>query len=34
VNVGRPIDLQPYFSLNEKDNFEAVNQLTSQIQDS
>jgi glycerol-3-phosphate O-acyltransferase/dihydroxyacetone phosphate acyltransferase len=34
VNVGRAIDLQPYFSLNEKDNFEAVNQLTAQIQSS
>jgi glycerol-3-phosphate O-acyltransferase/dihydroxyacetone phosphate acyltransferase len=34
VNVGRPIDLQPYFSLNEKDNFEAVNRLTAQIQSS
>ena len=34
VNVGRPIALQPYFSLNEKDNFEAVNQLTAKVQDS
>jgi glycerol-3-phosphate O-acyltransferase/dihydroxyacetone phosphate acyltransferase len=34
VNVGKAIDLQPYFSLNEKDNFEAVNQLTAQIQNS
>jgi glycerol-3-phosphate O-acyltransferase/dihydroxyacetone phosphate acyltransferase len=34
VNVGRPIELQPYFSLNEKDNFEAVNQLTARIQSS
>jgi len=34
VNVGRPIDLQPYFSLNEKDNNEAVNRLTAKIQDS
>lgn len=32
VNVGRPIDLQPYFVLNEKDNSRAVNQLTDQIQ--
>lgn len=32
VNVGRPIDLQSYFSLNEEDNFEAVNRLTIQIQ--
>lgn len=32
VNVGRPIDLQPYFSLNEKDNIETVNRLTAQIQ--
>jgi len=32
VNVGRPIDIHPYFSLNERDNFEAVNQLTAQIQ--
>lgn len=34
VNVGRAIDLQPYFALNDKDNFEAVNQLTAQIQSS
>ena len=33
VNVGRLIDLQPFFSLNEKDNFQAVNLLTAQIQD-
>lgn len=32
MNVGRPIDLQPYFTLNEEDNFEAVSQLTAQIQ--
>lgn len=32
VNMGRPIDLQPYLSLNEKDNYEAVNRLTIQIQ--
>jgi len=32
VNVGRPIDLQPYFSLNKTDNFEAVTQLTAKIQ--
>lgn len=31
VNVGRPIDLNPYFALNERDNVEAVNQLTAQI---
>ncbi len=34
VNMGRPIDLQPYFSLNEKDNVEAVNRLTDKIQSS
>ena len=34
VNVGRPIDLQPFFSLNEKDNIEAVRRLTAKIQDS
>ena len=34
VNVGRSIDLQPYFSLNEQDNIEAVNRLTDKIQDS
>jgi 1-acyl-sn-glycerol-3-phosphate acyltransferase len=34
VNVGRPIDLQPFFSLNEKDNVEAVNRLTAKIKDS
>jgi glycerol-3-phosphate O-acyltransferase/dihydroxyacetone phosphate acyltransferase len=34
VNVGRAIDLQPYLVLNEKDNFEAVNRLTAQIQES
>lgn len=32
VNIGRPMDLTPYFELNEKDNFQAVNQLTAQIQ--
>jgi 1-acyl-sn-glycerol-3-phosphate acyltransferase len=32
INVGRPIDLQPFFPLNEKDNTEAVHQLTAQIQ--
>jgi glycerol-3-phosphate O-acyltransferase/dihydroxyacetone phosphate acyltransferase len=34
VNVGRPIDLQPHFFLHMKDNIEAVNRLTSQIQSS
>jgi 1-acyl-sn-glycerol-3-phosphate acyltransferase len=34
VNVGRPIDLHPFFSLNETDNGEAVNRLTAKIQDS
>lgn len=34
VNVGRAIDLRPYYSLNEKDNFKAVNQLTAHIQSS
>jgi glycerol-3-phosphate O-acyltransferase/dihydroxyacetone phosphate acyltransferase len=32
VNVGRAIDLQPYFALHENDNFNAVNRLTAQIQ--
>jgi 1-acyl-sn-glycerol-3-phosphate acyltransferase len=32
VNVGRPIELQPYLSLNETDNVKAVNQLTDEIQ--
>jgi 1-acyl-sn-glycerol-3-phosphate acyltransferase len=32
VNVGRAIDLQSYFTLNEKDSSEAVKQLTAQIQ--
>ena len=34
VNVGRPIDLKASFSLNEKDNIEAVNRLTAKIQSS
>lgn len=34
VNVGRPIDLQPFFSLNEKDNVDAVSRLTARIQNS
>jgi 1-acyl-sn-glycerol-3-phosphate acyltransferase len=34
VNVGRPINVQPYFSLNEKDNVEAVSRLTAKIQES
>jgi 1-acyl-sn-glycerol-3-phosphate acyltransferase len=34
LNVGRPLDLKPFFSLNEKDNVEAVNRLTARIQDS
>jgi glycerol-3-phosphate O-acyltransferase / dihydroxyacetone phosphate acyltransferase len=34
VNIGRPIDLGPFFALNEKDNVEAVQQLTEKIQDS
>lgn len=33
VNVGRPIDLQPFFAQNEIDNVEAVNRLTAKIQD-
>lgn len=33
VNVGRPIDLQPFFSQNEDDNVEAVIRLTAKIQD-
>jgi 1-acyl-sn-glycerol-3-phosphate acyltransferase len=33
INVGRPIELSPYLSLNEKDNTEAVNQLSSKIQE-
>ncbi len=32
VNIGRPVDLQPYFPLNEKDNSEAVRRLTEEIQ--
>jgi 1-acyl-sn-glycerol-3-phosphate acyltransferase len=32
VNVGNPIDLTPYFKLNEKDNYEAVQRLTEEIQ--
>jgi hypothetical protein len=32
--MGRPVDLQPYFTLNEQDNIEAVNRLTDKIQDS
>jgi 1-acyl-sn-glycerol-3-phosphate acyltransferase len=32
VNVGRPIDLKPFFSLNGQDNVEAVASLTAQIQ--
>jgi glycerol-3-phosphate O-acyltransferase/dihydroxyacetone phosphate acyltransferase len=31
--MGRPIDLRTYFSLNEEDNFAAVQRLTAQIQD-
>lgn len=34
INFGRVIDLQPYFELNDKDNFEAVRALTDQIQES
>jgi hypothetical protein len=34
VNVGRPIDLQPFFTINKKDNVDAVNCLTAEIQDS
>ena len=34
VNVGRAIDLQPYFALNEKDNLNAVKRLTEKIQSS
>lgn len=31
LNVGQAIDLRPYFTLTEKDNFKAVQQLTAQI---
>jgi 1-acyl-sn-glycerol-3-phosphate acyltransferase len=34
INVGRPIDLDPYFSLNRKENVEAVSRLTAKIQES
>jgi hypothetical protein len=33
VNIGRPVDLEPYFELNEQDNHEAVYALTNEIQD-
>lgn len=32
LNVGRPMNLQPFFELNKKDNAEAVKQLTDAIQ--
>ncbi len=32
VNIGRPLDMRPFFLLNEKDNVKAVQELTSQIQ--
>ncbi len=32
VNVGKPIELTPFFKLNEQDNYEAVRQLTAEIQ--
>ncbi|RMF69365.1 MAG: hypothetical protein D6743_01940 [Calditrichaeota bacterium] len=32
LNVGKPLDLRPYFELNEKDNYEAVARLTAEIQ--
>lgn len=34
VNVGKPLDLEPFFKINEKDNVEAVQQLTHAIQQS
>jgi 1-acyl-sn-glycerol-3-phosphate acyltransferase len=32
VNVGKPIDMEPFFKLNEIDNYEAVQKLTAEIQ--
>jgi 1-acyl-sn-glycerol-3-phosphate acyltransferase len=32
VNVGKPIDLTPFFKINEKDNYQAVQELTYEIQ--
>ncbi len=32
VNVGKPIDLAPFFEINERDNPAAVQQLTAEIQ--
>lgn len=32
VNVGRPIELRPFFETNRKDNYEAVQALTMEIQ--
>ncbi len=32
VNVGKPIDLTLFFEINEKDNYQAVQELTSEIQ--
>lgn len=32
VNIGRPLDLQPYIGLNRRDNMQAVQELTAQIQ--
>ncbi|MFQ5709882.1 MAG: lysophospholipid acyltransferase family protein [bacterium] len=34
VNVGQPIDLQPFFALYQKDNYAAVQKLTAEIQKS
>jgi len=33
VNVGRSVDLAPYFALNKENNTEAVQQLTEHLQD-
>ncbi|NIR51338.1 hypothetical protein GWO09_23690 [candidate division KSB1 bacterium] len=32
VNVGKPLDLSPFFEINRHDNYEAVHALTSEIQ--
>ncbi|MFQ5824593.1 MAG: lysophospholipid acyltransferase family protein [bacterium] len=32
VNIGNALDLTPYFELNRKDNYEAVQRLTEEIQ--
>ena len=33
VNVGRPIELDPFFELNKRDNWQAVSNLTNAIQE-